>query len=479
MSFTEIAFELGDPKHPLCRATRAPSASHAVYRVLDAGDATRRHRAHVLFHGPAEAASDLALELRAGRPDVSVEIVHQTPAHAGLFIEAPPEAGAGLAALGAVLQAQGGGVVVDPVVATEGRLRARFVVLREVDTQQVLRLLQDVQRSTGMAEFRVIRISNVDPTSYVEMARRALPPEHEQLLALAASMGYYETPKVVTLEAISRAVGLSISPVHKRLKAAEEAIVGQHVQIAPAELGRRRARGMPTGPEAVGPWEMVVRVSRADIGPAGVVATRPGVRAYSHVLCEDNARGHAQLVVLVGPEEAQARLLASLEGRSDVAHAQVLSRSGSHVAVRVGAREPGAWSLSWWCDAWAGEAWVRGAVYDGDDAFLRVLLLRPQPMGALQKRLAECAQAAGWGEWEIASLRQLSAGARPPLWPEPLTQRQLEVLRVAHALGYYRTPRACTLESVAKTLGVSANAIHKNLVLAESKLIAAYLAAGL
>lgn len=52
-----------------------------------------------------------------------------------------------------------------------------------------------------------------------------------------------------------------------------------------------------------------------------------------------------------------------------------------------------------------------------------------------------------------------------------LTPRQEEVLKMASAMGYYSDPRACTLEDLAQSMGVSKAAVHKRLQLAENTLI--------
>lgn len=480
LSFGEVAFELGDPRHPLCRLTRAPGV-HAVYRILDHGELQRRHRALIVFHAPGEAQAELIRELRATRSDVRVDVLHQGTNDITLHVETPLDGGsgapAGLAALSATLAEHELVALVDPILAVEGRVRVRFVVPRETDPQEVLRALQDMPRACGFSDFKIQRIGALSPAAHVQAARRALPPEQETLLALAASMGYYETPKSVTLEEISRAVGLSISPVHKRLKAAEEAIVGLHVAPTPSDAQRRRARAGGRI-EPTSPWEIVLRV-RGDVGPSSFLSQVPGAHASLHVLGHDGARQQSSILVLIAPDEAQTKLLAALEDKPDIAQVTVVERSSQHVTARLLTRERGAYALGWWCDTWGEDAALRSIVFEHGEAFVRGVLCRPQTPDRLAQRLQDCAHAAGWSEWEVASLRSLVDGAPPSAWPEPLTQRQLEVLRVAHALGYYKTPRSCTLEHVAGTLGVSANAIHKNLVLAESKLIAAYLANGL
>jgi predicted DNA binding protein len=57
-----------------------------------------------------------------------------------------------------------------------------------------------------------------------------------------------------------------------------------------------------------------------------------------------------------------------------------------------------------------------------------------------------------------------------------LTPRQVEVLKMAIAMGYYDDPRAVTLEELATAFGVSKAAVHKRLQTAENALIHAQFA---
>lgn len=480
MTFTEVAFELADPVHPLCRFT-AGSKGHAIYRVLDAGEFSRRHRAHLSLHAPTPLAAGFVEELRGARPETRLEVLDADAMRTSVALDAPledPAAGLGLAPLPSLLQSDGLHGLLDPIVASDGRLKVRLVVPRRAEAQELLRTLQDAQRACGFSDFRIARIAPLAPSAHIELARRALPPEQEALLALAASMGYYASPKSVTLEGIARSVGLSISPVHKRLKAAEETIVAQHVSHALPPRAPRRSRVAATRADPNGPWELRLRV-RGDIGPSAAIAQVPGARASLHLLSSDGGRVQSSILVLLAPDDAQEKLLAAIEDRAEVAAREVVERSPHHAVCRLTTRDRGPYALGWWCEAWGTDAALRSVVLLGGEAHIRALLTRAHTPERLAERLDACARAAGWIEWELVSYRSLAQGGPPPSWPAPLTQRQLEVLRVAHALGYYRTPRGCTLEHVARTLGVSANAVHKNLVLAESKLITAYLASGL
>jgi predicted DNA binding protein len=485
MSFTEIVFEVADDRYPLCRHTRVPADAFAIYRLVDDGRTSRCYRVHVSYHGPPEQAAEVVRDMTALRAEDQVEVTFQRDGHVALSIASPIEEGRpptrGFVAAAAILQTFGVDTLLEPVIFTQGRARARFIVPRPLDTQDALRSLQEIQRVCGFAGFRVLRTTTVDAGSHLDLARRILPSEQEELLRLAAAMGYYDTPKRATLEQVAGRVGLSISPVHKRLKAAEESLVAAHVRPAPREAASaaRRRREVRRFDDTQ-PWEIAVRVHAPRMGPAGFIAQVPGAQSLLHILSEDKPTGTVSLLLnALVPEEFQVKLLSSLEDRPEILESTVLTRERSHVSVRLVTRGRSGYGFSWWTEVWGGDATLRPIVFDEEGAILRILLLRPQTEEAFLRKLEEASRYGDWTGHEIVSVRPLGATLPPPSNSDPLTQRQLEVLRVAHALGYYQTPRVCTLEQVANTLGVSANAIRKNLVLAESKLISAYLAAGL
>ena len=482
MSFTEIVVEVADARSPLVRATRAPQEGFVVARVLDDGHASRRYRLLVSCHGPAALFEGVPRELRALRPQDEVEVAFQGPHLLTLLLTLPLTDGAaplGFLGLPPLLREVGLDGFLDPILVRDGKARVRLLAARHLEAPEALRGLQDVQRALGAQEFRVLRVGSVSPTEQLQVVRRILPPEQEDLLRLAAAMGYYDTPKRSTLDGIAQRVGLSISPVHKRLKAAEETLVGAHVQPnSPLQGARRRPRAERTTVDPAQPWEVIVRVVAPDFGPSSFASASSDAAVVLQPMSEDRAAGTMRhLVAAVLPDDLQMKLLSTLEGRAEVSHVQVVGRERGCLVARIEARGRSGYGLSWWSEVWGGDAVLRPILFEGDEALFRVLLVRPHTEERLQARLAESARAGHWLEHEVLHVRPLGEVAAPPDVNEPLTSRQLEVLRVAHALGYYQTPRGTTLEGVAKTLGVSANAIHKNLVLAESKIISTYLGA--
>jgi predicted DNA binding protein len=382
-----------------------------------------------------------------------------------------------------LLETFGPDAILEPFVFRRGRIRARLLVPKHVDTQRALLSLQEIQRNSGFHDFRVVRVTSLHAERYVDLLRRVLTPEQERLVRLAASMGYYDTPKGATLEDIAQRVGLSVSPVHKRLKTIEEILVQSHVEPSRAVANgrRRRRRAAPVELPPSSPCEVALRVRWGASQIATFTARHPGTRVLLQTLHVDEAAGQASvLLVILADERDYSQLVDEFSRRGDVLGVEPVDRDRAHCSVKFRLRLSNGTGITfpWWGEVWGQEALLRPLVFEEGECTIRFLILRPLSEADTRERVARVAKLASWDDWEWLSARAPGDG---PLTTsaEPPTARQEEVLKVAHALGYYRTPRACTLEQVAATLGVSANAIHKNLSSAESKVIAGYLAAGL
>jgi hypothetical protein len=236
--------------------------------------------------------------------------------------------------------------------------------------------------------------------------------------------------------------------------------------------------------------EVTVRVAAPPFAPAAFTAKHQGARiVYQALADEPGVLSHLH-VVLSGPETAK-EFVALAEADPSLVDSEVLSRDNEHVSLKVrrrqgqvpatdGARGLGVDPLQAIVAALGRDAYAKPAVCEKGSVLGRVVVMRRLPEDELEATLVELARGANWGGVELVGIKD--ASVEPALVghrPERLTGRQEEVLRIAHALGYYRTPRACTLEDVASTLGISANAVHKNLTAAEQRIIQNYVGAAL
>lgn len=99
----------------------------------------------------------------------------------------------------------------------------------------------------------------------------------------------------------------------------------------------------------------------------------------------------------------------------------------------------------------------------------------PADDGDVVRRLREGAEASDWGDWSLVRLTEFNPGGLARhLREDKLSTKQLEVVKMGLALGFYDSPRGCTLETLADLFGISKAAVHNRLKAAERKIIAGY-----
>jgi hypothetical protein len=235
--------------------------------------------------------------------------------------------------------------------------------------------------------------------------------------------------------------------------------------------------------------EMTLRVRWPGFEFASFAAQTPGARVVFQPLGE-LAREQVTnaLAVIVAEPRDYRPVLERLQRRPDVLELDVVSRDGEHATAKLKTTLPG--ETAWGAHAnpfprllasFAREAFLKPSVIEGQDVWMKVVFVQSPGFEEIRSRLDRIADDAGWVDHEIIAMRRAEPDHALPGVPqdEKMTPRQEDVLRIAHALGYYRTPRDCTLEDIARTLGTSANAVHKNLTSAEQKIVTEYLAHGL
>ncbi len=490
MTFTEVVFEIGDPQEPLCKVT---AGGHIVYGLLRVTESTRNgggHRALVTLCGKQDDTPTFLRDLHSSPLHEDVEALSVSPDVAIVSVTLRPHDTAGRSAFLPVARFHevfGRDAIIEPIIVRSGRARVRLLLPSGTDTQRALLGLRELQRATRWPEFRVIRVANLSAQDSIEALRRVLTPDQEDVLRLAVTLGYYDTPKRATLEVVAGHMDLSVSPVHKRLKAIECTLITSFVEPALVEKPdfRRKPRRGTSVPKPAPITDVALRIRPNAFHPLSSVGRIPGARALFQHIHSDRTAGEATaLLMVLGPEDSTLKLASELDANPDVLHLEMVGRDRDHAVMKLKTTLPGevprgTHPYAWFKDTFRPDVLLKPAFVDGPDVFARFLLLRPTTQDELIGRIDSLAKRGGWDQHEILAVRPFGSNGHAP-WPAPdrLTPRQEEVLKISYALGYYQTPRKCTLENVADTLGVSANAIHKNLAAAELNVITTYLSSG-
>lgn len=479
MTLTEVVFEIADPRHPVGRLTAEVPGTRAVYRRAEGADGGTSAALTVMCSG--EQAAALARDLqKIGHYD-EVSLVSLTPYAAVFRLRPSANPASDLAPVERILDVFGPDTVFQPFIVQEGKWRVRALLAESLEARRVLTSLGGLQRNMGWREFRTVRVAEFKAARYADSLRRLLDPEAEQVLRLAVRLGYYDSPKRCTLQGIAEKVGLSVSPVHKRLKNVEQVLVGAHVGPANAKTPPSRRSPRPRTPltgEAT-MTEVALSATWPSLPLLAFSRDHPDATVVFNPLVDEtrDAPGTTLVTVVASAREGREAVAAlrSLPGMDAV---DLVSLDEEHVSVRVkglGAGLPSARLLR----RIGRDVYLKPLLLERGETTISAILTHPSPDAEVRERIAAVASEAGWTAWDILDLQPVASDpALDDSGADRLTARQEEILKIAHALGYYRTPRGCTLDDVARTLGISANAIHKNLSAAEQKIVGAYLAGG-
>jgi predicted DNA binding protein len=107
------------------------------------------------------------------------------------------------------------------------------------------------------------------------------------------------------------------------------------------------------------------------------------------------------------------------------------------------------------------------------EGYIHISVLSPNPAGlqAFNEFTRHMRQVVPADDFKLLHVGEYQPELRLRSRAKVLTPRQQEVLKMAIAMGYYSDPRACTLEDLAVSFGVSKAAVHKRLQLAENALV--------
>lgn len=108
-----------------------------------------------------------------------------------------------------------------------------------------------------------------------------------------------------------------------------------------------------------------------------------------------------------------------------------------------------------------------------EDGYIHISVMSPNPAGlqAFNEFTRHMRRVVPADDFKLLHVGEFQPEARLKARPKVLTPRQEEVVRMAIAMGYYNEPRACNLEDVAESFGISKAAVHKRLQMAENALI--------
>lgn len=220
MGYTEFVVEVQVPGSPLCQFTDKHEGAALLVEPLDPGEDRSPGTFQVTLLGHEKIQDDLEAVLSdwAG----TVEPIRRGIETASFLVrDALAEA---FETIHPIIRDIGGeDVIFQPTIGRDGWLAVRFLVGVDEHPAEFVRTCQEALDSEGFG-FRLIRFREFDPETFAGPLE-PLTDKQLEVVRVAYSMGYYETPRNCTLEDLAEVFGISKAAVHMRLRGAEEKII--------------------------------------------------------------------------------------------------------------------------------------------------------------------------------------------------------------------------------------------------------------
>lgn len=225
MGFTEAVYKIRSDLFPLCAYTARHADVKAVLNQVSWDTETRSGKTLITLMGPEEKIQELAAALTPlfDRCDV----MHQGKGHVVLRalakLDTMKRSGNPTAF---ALEHFGDTAILEPALVKEGYVHTRLLVTGKVDLADLLAAYDRGVKEGRWSDFKLIRIDDYDPEQQIHGAfSESLTQKQLEVIKTALALGFYNTPRDITLDDLSNIFGISKAAVHNRLQAAERKVI--------------------------------------------------------------------------------------------------------------------------------------------------------------------------------------------------------------------------------------------------------------
>lgn len=222
-----MVYKIRSDQHLLCQATEKAPDLRVIINPTSWDESTRVCRALVTLVGPDARLADLLREVE--KLFDHVELVRQAKDQATLKTSASLEKlRATSNPISFALEYFGESAVLEPALIRDGHLNMRLIATRKVDLASMLAEYERGVKAGRWSDFKLVRIDEFDPEQQIHGAfTENLTQKQLEVIKTALALGFYNTPRDVTLDDLSNIFGISKAAVHNRLQAAERKVISK------------------------------------------------------------------------------------------------------------------------------------------------------------------------------------------------------------------------------------------------------------
>jgi predicted DNA-binding protein (UPF0251 family) len=227
MGFTEVVYKIRSDLDPLCAYTEAHADVKAVVNQISWDDETGQSKSVITLLGPEDKLGPLAEALAPvnDRIETLAQAKEQLVLRAHARLETMKKAGNPAAF---ALDYFGDDAIAQPALVKDGYLHTRLIVATRVDLADLLAHYEKGVKEGRWSDFKLMRIDEFDPDSQIAGAfTESLTQKQLEVIKTALALGFYNTPRDITLDDLSNIFGISKAAVHNRLQAAERKVIAK------------------------------------------------------------------------------------------------------------------------------------------------------------------------------------------------------------------------------------------------------------
>jgi predicted DNA binding protein len=225
MGFTEVVYKIKSDIFPLCAYTAAHADLKAILNHVSWDADTRTARTLITLTGPEERIEQAIAPLSTvfDRVEIMGRSKEQAVLKASGRLELLKKSGNPSAF---ALEYFGDTAVLEPALVMGGYLHTRLLITGKVDLADLLANYERGVKEGRWSDFKLIRIDDYDPESQIHGAfTENLTQKQLEVIKTALALGFYNTPRDITLDDLSNIFGISKAAVHNRLQAAERKVI--------------------------------------------------------------------------------------------------------------------------------------------------------------------------------------------------------------------------------------------------------------
>ncbi len=227
MSLTEVVYKIRSEAFPLCALTKRSEDLRMVFNHQSWDPTTGTGRGVLSILGAEDAQQEVLDVL----PDIfgDVQVLDSGSDEANVQVSLNlkrMQASKNPAAF--TLRYFGDDGILEPTLIKEGYLFSRLLVPGEVDLAEMLEEYEKGVEEGWWDDFKLVRIEDFHTEQQTHGAfAENLTQKQLEVIKTGLALGFYNTPRDITLDDLSSIFGISKAAVHNRLQAAERKVISK------------------------------------------------------------------------------------------------------------------------------------------------------------------------------------------------------------------------------------------------------------